>query len=140
MKYYISILLLIVTLPALLTCASDDEKVPSVEADIARRAFDLSIKIKEAYLEKDSNALITLCGKDLYDKLVSEMGRFKGNKMEFRMRWVDIDEEDIVHLYVQWNKVIDDPGGGDQITGLALFVINKDFIAIEIMRENPFMN
>lgn len=132
--------LLIISLSALISCASDDEKAPSVEVNMANRAFDLSIGIKEAFLRKDGDALRRLCGKDLSDELVSEMGRFKEKDIDFTMRWVDIDEEGGVHLYIQWNRVTVDPESEKQMSGLALFVFNKELLAEEIMRENPFID
>jgi|COG998Drversion2_1049125.scaffolds.fasta_scaffold20682_2 hypothetical protein len=132
--------LLIISLSALISCASDDEKAPSVEVNMANRAFDLSIGIKEAFLRKDGDALRRLCGKDLSDELVFVMEEFKGKDIDFKMRWVDIDEEGEMHLYIQWNKFMGDSARGEQISGLALFVLNRDFIAVEIMRENPFIN
>jgi hypothetical protein len=124
----------------LFSCASDEEKTPSVEVDLANRAFDLSEEVKESFLKGDTEALKRLCSKALYNKLSSKTGELSGWKIDFKMRWVDIDEEGIIHMYISWKR---DSGREEEnidTSGLALFVIKEDpFIVDRIMRENPFL-
>ncbi len=137
---FIRVLLPVIVTLLLFSCASDEEKTPSVEVELANRAFDLSEEVKESFIKGDSEALRRLCSKNLYNKLSSKMDELSGWKIDFKMRWVDIDEEGTIHMYISWKR---DPGREEEnieTSGLALFVIKEDlFIVEKIMRENPFL-
>ncbi len=124
----------------LFSCASDEEKTPSVEVELANRAFDLSEEVKESFLKGDTVALKRLCSKNLYNKLSSKMNELSGWKFDFKMRWVDIDEEGTIHMYIAWNRDSDREEENIETSGLALFVIKGDPLIVDrIMRENPFL-
>ncbi|HDZ88273.1 MAG TPA: hypothetical protein ENH38_06610 [Nitrospirae bacterium] len=123
----------------LLSCASDEKKMPTAEVDIANRAFDLSNKIKEAFLNDNKKMLKNLCSKDLYNDLSRDIDSYTGEGIDFTMRWVDIDEEGTIHLYVSWKKKDKRKTNDENTSGMAVFIIkDKPFIAKKILRENPF--
>jgi hypothetical protein len=122
------------------SCASDDEKTTPVEVEMATKAFLLSLEVKDSFLTGDVKTLQSLCSKKVYDKLVATMDDLSGWKIDFKMRWVDIDDEGTVHLYISWKRDSGREEENIEMSGLALFVITEDpFIVEEIMRENPFL-
>lgn len=142
MKKSLLIRVLVLAFAVLLnvSCASDDEKTTPVEVEQATKAFTLSLEVKDAFLKGDVKSLRTLCSKKIYDKLSSSMKGFSGWKIDFKMRWVDIDEEGTVHMYISWKRDSGREEENIEKEGLTLFVINEDpFIVEEIMRENPFL-
>ncbi|HDL20743.1 MAG TPA: hypothetical protein ENG86_07350 [Nitrospirae bacterium] len=113
--------------------------MPTAEVDIANRAFDLSNKIKEAFLNDNKKMLKNLCSKDLYNDLSRDIDSYTGEGIDFTMRWVDIDEEGTIHLYVSWKKKDKRKTNDENTSGMAVFIIkDKPFIAKKILRENPF--
>ena len=141
MKQRVSNVYALIMIPMfiLMSCAADQDKQPTVEVQIAEKAFDLSNVIKDAFLNGDRQALKALCSDDLYEELSSLMNTFPGKDLEFTLRWVDIDFEGTIHLYVTWKRSPMQQQGSEQASGLAVFVMTQDpLVAREIIRENPF--
>ena len=137
---FIGIFLSIIVALLLFSCATDEEKTPAVEVELATKAFELSEEVKESFLKGDKGALKRLCSKNLYNKLSSKMNELSGWKIDFKMRWVDIDEEGTIHMYISWERDSGREEENFEMSGLALFVIKEDpFIVDRIMRENPFL-
>lgn len=125
----------------IISCASEEKKTPPQGALTAERAFKLVQDVKDAFLKRDLRKLQSLCSEDVYNELSGRTETFRGSNLEFGMRWVDIDKDGTVHLYVAWKRktIIGDKEGTD--TGMAAFVIKAPpFVVDDILRENPFVD
>jgi len=122
------------------SCASDEEKRPTPEVEMATRAFALAEKVRDAYLSHDSESLRQLCSADLFGALKETMNHYEGGSIEFRMRWVDIDRDGTVHLYVSWKRSGGNGGEMEEAgSGMAVFVISGEPLRVEkVLRESPF--
>lgn len=117
-------------------CASEDRKLRSQGAETASRAFEIVLEIKSSFLDGDRSKLKELCSETLFAKLSDSMDTFKGKDMEFRMKWVSIEEDGTVNLYISWSEKDKDPAD----TRIAQFVIGKSpFVARKILRDDPFI-
>lgn len=131
--------LVLLMLVALAGCASDEARVPSPEVVIAGEAFDLAIEIRDAFIDTDSSDLKSLCSETMYQKLADTMGTFRGLSLDFTKRWVDIDTDGMVHLYIAWQRKGEYAGKDASGAGMAVFVLKGSPLMLEdILRENPF--
>jgi hypothetical protein len=120
-------------------CSSEVKKTPPPEALTAEKAFTLAEEIKDAFVSKNSLTLKGLCTESLYGELSPLITKFRDLKLDFTMRWVDIDTSGTVHLYVAWKRKAERQNEAISDSGMAVFVIKNDpFLADEILRENPF--
>lgn len=123
----------------LVSCGSAEKKDPTPEVRIATKAFELSNKIKDSFINKDSQALQSLCSEALYTELSSDVETFTHMKLEFTLRWVDIDNEGTIHLYVSWERSALKEDRTVNDSGMSVFLIKgKPLVAENILRENPF--
>ena len=121
-------------------CSSAEEKIPTVEVNIANKAFELSRRIKDAFIAGDQGMLKEYCTPDLFRILSPRVGTFKDLSLEFSMKWVDIHEDDTIHLYVSWKRNRWKGEALREDSGMAVFVIQQNpFLAAEILRGNPFL-
>lgn len=141
MFYYLlrRLWLILITLVLFVGCASDETKVPSPEVVIAQEAFNLAIEIRDAFIDKDSSDLKSLCSEAMYRKLADTMRAFRGLSLDFTKRWVDIDTDGTVHLYIAWQRKGEYDGKDASGAGMAVFVLKgSPFLLEDILRENPF--
>lgn len=81
----------------------------------------------------------TLCADPLFDALSSSRQKFGAVSMEFTMRWVDIDLDGTVHLYVSWKRSATIERKEEVASGMGVFLMRGDPLrATEILREDPF--
>lgn len=138
-RYSFSLMILVLVLMFQAGCASDETKVPSPEVVIAQEAFDLAIEIRDVFIDKDSSDLKSLCSEAMYRKLADTMKAFRGLSLDFTKRWVDIDTDGTVHLYIAWQRKGEYEGKDASGAGMAVFVLRgSPFLLEDILRENPF--
>ncbi|MGW8272750.1 MAG: hypothetical protein ACWGN7_05105 [Thermodesulfovibrionales bacterium] len=121
------------------SCASGEKKVPPPEALTAEKAFSTAIEIRDAFVKDDAGKLRSLCADPLFETISSSRQKFETVSLEFTMRWVDIDYDATVHLYVAWKRsaVIDDKDSSD--SGMGVFMMRGEPLkAFEIVRDSPF--
>ena len=113
-------------------------KPPSPEANIAKEAFKLAERIKDAYLRKDKTALKSLCTQNGYLTLIGSIKDFDSADIKFTPKWVDI-ESDRVILYEKWDGTWLLSGKEFREKGLAAFVLKGSPLKLDdILRANPF--
>lgn len=138
-RNFFSLIIIVFGLALQSGCASDETRMPTPEAVIAREAFDHAIKIRDAFIDEDSKSLKTLCSESMYHTLMGARESFRNPSLDFTMRWVDIDEHGTVHLYVAWQRKGEYEGKDASGAGMGVFVLKgSPFLLEEILRESPF--
>lgn len=121
------------------SCASGEKKVPTAEALTAEKAFSTSLEIRDAFVENDTRKLKALCAEPLFELLSSSRQKFTAVSLEFTMRWVDIDYDGTVHLYVAWKRLATTDREEPSDSGMGVFLMRGEPLkATEILRESPF--
>ncbi len=134
-----SILLLCLILLFVSSCSWDEEKVPTPEVEIANRALELVHNVQQSLIDDDTEKLDMLTSDTLFPRLKKSSGAIRKDELELKMRWVDILENGVVHLYISWTRHQAVSEDDDQAKGLAVFVIKEaPFILDDILREDPF--
>ncbi|MGE5893086.1 MAG: hypothetical protein ACM34I_03425 [bacterium] len=123
----------------LIGCATGEKKEPTPETIIAEKAFALSLEIRDAYTAQDLRKLRTLCSETLSNDLSLQREKYKSVKLDFTMRWVDIEQDGTVHLYVAWKRKALTTVQATEDSGMGVFILKGDPLKADtILRDNPF--
>lgn len=85
-------------------CSKKEIKPPSLSSKMALEAYELSGRLRDAYVGNNKKALEKLSTPDGYRALISAIKKFDKAELQFRNRRVEI-RDDEVKLTVAWSGV-----------------------------------
>lgn len=131
-------LLIFVTLFQL-SCGKKEVKPVSPESKLAQEAFTLAETLKNAYSERDREALEDNSTKDGYLEIVGAMKNFDKADLTFTPTWVEIKEDSTVHLTISWKGTWIVNGKTTEDRGIAIFILEGSPLRLaKVQRANPF--
>ncbi|NWF98377.1 MAG: hypothetical protein HXY52_05505 [Nitrospirae bacterium] len=123
----------------LVSCGGGKEvKKASEESKIAKEAFELAERLRNAYEKKDMKQIEENSTGNGYRELLAVMKKFDKASLTFTPTWVEINEAK-VFLSVSWKGIWTINEKESEERGLAVFVFQGKPLKLEqIQRENPF--
>jgi len=134
-------LILLLALALFPSACGTQEKRPSQDVLLAKDAFVLLDRLRNAYSARDMNALESLCTGDGYASLRRDIKEFRSVTLEFQNNWVNIKEDGTMEVQVAWSGKWTLSGEGPVVSdrGKAVFVISGRVPKLlEIQGLSPF--
>jgi len=135
-KFFINMIIIMF----IVSCGGKKEikQLPSEVKDV-KKAFEIIDKIKNAYTKKDMITLKKFTTKKCYLYLISSIKEFDKVKLNFVPQWVDIKNNNIIIIYIEWNGIWKIKNKQYRKNGFVVFkILTSSFQLDEILRANPF--
>jgi hypothetical protein len=132
------LLVIVVSALWLLACAKEVKK-PTEDTLMAKEAIAIAEGMRKAYVKKDFGGLKKYCTGRGYADISGDIGEFKSVELEFTARWVEIQEDGVIHLNVSWKGKWTVGEKVKALNGMAVFkLLGRPLKVDGILRGNPF--
>lgn len=124
-----------------LAACGSQEKKPTQDVLLAKRAFGHMERLRQAYSSRDMNGLKALSSKKAYASIAKRMKKFRSVKLEFVYDWVNIKANGTIEIQVGWTGNWSLAGEGTEVArkGKAAFLLGgKPMRLNRIQGTSPF--